>query len=74
MLNTQPLQASLINEIIIMGLDICHVKPSFKTSETSEYFTLKEFSHFPEFIEKYSYLITIVETTDGGKKPDVADL
>lgn len=52
-----------------MGLDICHVKPSFKTSEASEYFTLDEFSNFPEFIEKYSYLITIVETTDGGKNP-----
>lgn len=47
-----------------MGLDICHVKPSIKTNDTLEYFTLDEFKDFPEFLEKHKHLITIIDNDD----------
>jgi hypothetical protein len=41
-----------------MGLDICHVIPSPKTTDTIDYFTLDEFEANPGFLEKHKHLIT----------------
>jgi hypothetical protein len=46
------------NKKLAMGLDICHVTPSPKTSDTIEYFTLDEFQNYPDFIKKHKHLIT----------------
>lgn len=50
-----------------MGLDICHVKPSLKTSNNLQYFTLDEFNDFPEFLENHKHLITTIDNEDGSQ-------
>ncbi len=52
-----------------MGLDICHVKPSAKTTETIEYFTLDELTQNPDFLENHRHLITIIDDGDGEQIP-----
>jgi hypothetical protein len=47
-----------------MGLDLCHVIPSVKTTHTLEYFTVDEFDDNPNFLEKYSHLLTEINETE----------
>ena len=57
-LNTiHQLLLKLIKQKIDMGLDIYHVTPTSKTLETIDYFTLDDFHHNPDFLEKYEHLL-----------------
>ncbi len=48
-----------------MGLDICHAKPSLKTRDTMDYFTLDELTESPKFLTKFKHLLTDVEVEEG---------
>ncbi len=50
-----------------MGLDICHVKPTLKTNDNLQYFTLDEFKDFPEFLENHKHLIATIDNEDGSE-------
>ncbi|MDO1446339.1 hypothetical protein Q0590_08760 [Rhodocytophaga aerolata] len=52
-----------------MGLDLSHVVPTLKTSETEilDYFTLEELSIYPEYLQQYKHLLMEKEYDDFGK-------
>jgi len=50
-----------------MGLDICHAKPTLKISSRLEFFTVEELSGNPDYVKKYSHLLTDVEVGDDFK-------
>lgn len=61
------LATRLSKTTIIMGLDVLHVKPTLKTDENLQYFTLEEFKDFPEFLENHKNLITTIDNEDGSQ-------
>ena len=52
-----------------MGLDICHAKPSIKSEEIMDWFTIEELMQNPAFVENHKHFITSIDDEEDGQIP-----